>query len=452
MELTLEYFDKVNESYFRMEKERIQGFHQYMKCENLNILKESINEYLKNSVAILGLMDKEVDIITNIVDVNKLFRQREIDVTGIVHIVEKVSKTVNKSVDDFNFMMKDIYSDDIAAENYINATALYTNETLIHMCEESLFILSSLESMHIVTEADNTEEDNKPGVKSTGENNNNVKSKESISAKGKRIASNIWQKLKDFFKRIRDMFINKINSLRKRDSGWLKDNKSKIANINTDGVIIDVYSDIDKGFSGVGNQLSSITNKLNNLKLDENIYENSKKITDKYRDSNGNLRQGTMNFMRSGNAKNEPKLISIKGSQISTTLSKMHSYCEEYLAKYKSLEKVIQDGEKRITKMEQGMKYSNVATESYSLIEDDLYINTDLFLCENFNVLLEAGETGVRNDNISNENGSRAGGGSATISNLTKVVRDEQIIANAAITVLEQKYFEYIKILRTMLK
>lgn len=460
MEFTLEYFDKINESYFNLEKNRLQGCHQFLKTENLSMLKYVVNEYIEESTILIKNLGKDTRMVKSFqISLNSIFRDKEFDEKRFFDTLESVTKLVDEKIDNFNIAIKGFYSDNNAAENYIDTVVSYNAERLNHMCEESLFLLSSLQNMHILTEAD-TNDDEKPGVKNTSEtkssDNNatdksesNINTKEKVVAKGKSIASAVWDKLKEFFRNMKNMFINKIGQIRKRDGGWLKKNKSKINNIETEGIAVDIYSDIDKGFDSIVNDLNTISNKLSTIKIDSNAYENSKRITDRYRDRNGDLRQGMINYVRTGNAKNEPKLISIKGSQIPNTIRKMYDYCEEYLAKYSSIDKVIQKGEATVTKYEQEVKRRGV-TEAFCNIEDTLYLNTELALCENYKVLLEADKPGVKDEKDPKVVASKMD--NKSLSNFTKIVRDEQIILSATVTVLEARYFEYIKILKTLMK
>lgn len=462
MELTMEYFDKVNETYFTLEKNRIYGYHQFIKSFNLDILKESTMEYVDESLKLLSDLGVDSsDIQENKFNLIKLFRNQEENFDKIQNVIESVTYSINNKISDFNASIEGIYND-LANNTYINSILEFYNDYLNFICEESLFMVSSMESMYILTEADEkTVEDRakeqRPSAKLNNSNNDSNQSKntkESISQKGREVFKKVWETIKAFFTKLTTLFSDKATKIKKKDEDWLKGIDKRIKQLDVSNIEIDVYEGVSKSYNDSVNKLTPITTKLHSLKTDGQIHEMSKIITDKYRDNNDNLKQGIINYMRTGNPKKEMSIVTIKGSQITSTLESMRKYCLDYISDAGRLQKIIKDGENFAKRLEKEASRRNVATESYCFIEECDYTQTELILCENYYVLLEADDKketpGVRTvgdaKDIANNMDDKS------LSSYTKAVRDEQVVVSALLTALEGRYFEYIKILRSLIK
>lgn len=455
MELTMEYFDKVNESYFNMEKDRIYGYHQFAKTLNFDILKESSMDYVNDAISLVYDLEKDTtELEESKLKLTKLFRNREDNFESIYDTLENFTYMVSDKISEFNASIEGLYTG-LADSSHMNVMLEFYNDYLSYICEESMFMLQCTESMYILTEADENSKE-QPSAKVADKNNDSQpKTKESISEKGRKVFEKVWEGLRSFFSKLFTLFSDKATKIKKRDEAWLKNAESRIKQLDVSSIELDVYEGVSRPYSNIMNTLSEVANKIQALasKPNEQMYDLCQMITKKYKDSNGNLKQGYINYLRSGNVNKEVKIITIRGSQITNTLESMRKYCLDFIADAPRVYKIIKDGEKFVDKMEKEAKRRQVATESYCHIEECDYMETDLALCENYHVLLEADDKatpGVRNTgeakHIANSMNDK------TLSQAVKVLREDQIIVSATLTVAEGKYFENIKILRSLIK
>lgn len=443
--------DTVLEMYSTLEENKIKAYHQYKKTDDINILKEATKDFIDETIEFRKVVIGENFLPFKLLEAKRNLKQCD-DPTVIENFILKVTNenlTIkNDAINDLK--RKYVINDDYGViECYVSLSNTIIDDKLSYMCEESSYIIECLENMKIVTEAE-------AEVKGSGDNNTNTNNNDSnenktkkVGAGIKKIANTVLQKIKEFLKKIKNIFKEKVTKLRERDLKWLNENKKAILNAKVDDLEVNVHNDYNETLQTMADRANKFDNAFAGMRLEDSSL--ASKIEEKekqYSDKNGDLRQGLMNYYRTGDPKKEKTVVTLRGSQIKGALNRMHDYCIDFLGSYNNNIRLVNDIERRITAHEKEMARRNI-TEGFCLVEDDYIQNTDLALCENFHALLENEQkVGVSKRNVENEEAK--GRSDKELSNNTKHLRDQQLGCSTFLTTAEAKYFELIKILRSI--
>lgn len=445
--------DNVLEMYSTLEENKIKAYHQYKKSDDINILKEATKDFIDETIEFRTVVIGENFLPFKLLEAKRNLKQCD-DPAVIENFILKVTNENLTIKDDTinDLKRKYVINDDYGViECYVALANTIINDKLSYMCEESSYVIECLENMKIVTEAETEvkgKADSNTNTDTTDSNENNTKK---VGGGIKKIANTVLQKIKEFLKKIKNIFKEKITKLRERDLNWLKENKKAILNAKVDDLEVNVHNDYNETLQVMADRANKFDNAFAGMRLDMNAF--ASKIEEKekqFSDKNGDLRQGLMNFYRTGDPKKEKTVVTLRGSQIKGVLERMYDYCVNFLGSYNSNIRLVNELERRIAAHEKEMANRNI-TEGFCLVEDEYIENTDLALCENFHTLLEnenEPKVGVSKRNIENEEAK--GRSDKELSNNTKHLRDQQLGCSTFLTTAEAKYFELIKILRAI--
>lgn len=341
---------------------------------------------------------------------------------------------------------------------------IYESYKCLYQDEEN-YIQSLIDT--IVLEADNADRIKKTGV---------VKGVAKAGASVVKGATKMWETLLGFLKKIKEMFLSKHKKITERDATWLKDNRDKLLNTNTNGVEINIHSDYARSYEQSKthfiNFKTEINNKYNNFK----DYDSFKKSISKFCDQNGDLKQGLMNLYRTGKTNSEYTIQTITGSNVKKVILPLINFCESFINAYNDINKELKESEDFIKRLKRESDARNVTVkEGYCYIEESYYSDMDLALFYDFDTILEADENNADNktetsvnqktdDQKSNQENKKVEVkqrddikdttdkmSDNQLSVYNKICRDKNTGITTFMTTMEKKYFESIKILRGLL-
>ena len=248
--------------------------------------------------------------------------------------------------------------------------------------------------------------------------------------------------------KIKGMFGSKHDKLVSRDKKFLDGLKSS-KKISAD-MELEVPDDnnvtFDKLMSRYDNFIKSITRDNDNVS--------------KFSDKNGDLKNGLDNYFRTGSAKKESGTKKMSGDAAITAVSNMIEYCKAYLDNKSTI----------IGKMDDMVSdNSDVKTESYIIFEaDEQNNNNGESLSDNIKDNKDANNNKEekqndnnndtkeekQNDNNDNteetKNDNKDENNNDTEETKNDSNKNKQIGINTLLTIIEQRYFDYIKVLRSL--
>lgn len=238
------------------------------------------------------------------------------------------------------------------------------------MERESDFILSCLESMSIVMEAETTNDNDK---------------------------RNFFEKIIDFIKKIFGVFTEKTKTLFKNNKEWLDDNIPKLDHMDYSGLEIELLPYWVMNTSKMESAAKQILDKMNKEMRNVNPerhkdMENVKNdIFAQYLDEEDSLAGGFKNFFRVGKAKGPIKPVTIKDNELkSKAKSEFANYCRKYdTAISPTVQRLLNQAQTNFKMASDMLNKKEAMKENFCLIEGAFYSETDLAYCENF-VVLEA--------------------------------------------------------------
>lgn len=259
--------------------------------------------------------------------------------------------------------------------------------------------------------------------------------------------------------RIKGMFGSKHDKLVSRDKKFLeglKDSKKISADMELD-VPDDNNVTFDKLISRYDNFIKAISRDNDNV--------------NKYSDKNGDLKNGLDNYFRTGSAKKESGTKKMSGDAAITAVSNMIEYCKAYLENKNTI----------IGKMDDMVSdNSDAKTESYIIFEaDNTNNNNNNNNGESLSDSVKDDNNNQKDTNNQNNNNQNNNNNNNTNENNNKeekkddnkkednndnnnddnaeetkndVNKNKQIGINTLLTIIEQRYFDYIKVLHTLFK
>lgn len=337
---------------------------------------------------------------------------------------------------------------------------LYNEELLEQLDVEQDFMLSCLEN-NIILEAE------------TPDNSN--------SKKGGWLST-----IKETIKRVFNKFLEALAELVRNDEKWIKDNLPKIPNINFDGLSVTTLAyntiDINKIRADLNTLQDAITQykssrrALNNLQTREQI-ENSRPFNSFNRNKNMAFADRIKIYFKTGDG-TESKKITLSGNELKNMcVGEMSKYVAAYnttispafKASYNNFTKLLDQVEKELQTV------SNVK-ESFCVIENAYYADTELRLCSNYEAIFEAEndqsaqqqnndaqkkeeplnkiQNANKNDENQPKNANPVGDkiekdANSQYYNYVKIAIQLNMVAlTAAMTACEEKYRAYMSILR----
>lgn len=222
-------------------------------------------------------------------------------------------------------------------------------------------------------------------------------------------------------------FGSKHDKIVERDKKWLSSNKKKILELNFDEIELEVLSDYKITFEGLLNR--------HNI-FDKNFVNSDGNIGDKiarFEDKNGNLKNGLDNYFRTGTSRREIGLRKVSGPDAKLVVENMIAYCESFISGRKFLEEKLNNI--LISINETKVKESYVYTLTEALEEDE---ELDKLLSEDEE---KEGKEEVESEaDKAKEEGEERG------------IRDRQVGIAVLLSVAEDRYFDYINILKGLME
>ena len=258
---------------------------------------------------------------------------------------------------------------------------------------------------------------------------------------------------------IKSGFGSKHDKIVARDKKWLSTNKKKILSINFDEVELEVVSDYKTTFEGLINR-HNIFDK--NFANSANMDDIGSKIS-RFEDKNGNLKNGLDNYFRTGTSRREIGLRKVSGDSAREAVENMVAYCEAFLAGKSFLEEKLNniiiaindDNTKssKATKKEPSIK-SDETDDKEEPVDDGtknnekpLTFDANGKIKESFNLLalLEANEEEQKE--IDKEKPEEE-----SIESEPRGLKDRQVGIAVLLSVAEERYFDYIGILKGLIE
>ena len=235
--------------------------------------------------------------------------------------------------------------------------------------------------------------------------------------------------------KIKGLFGSKHDKIVARDKKFLdglKDNKKISADME-----LEVPDDNNVGFDKL---ISRYDNFIKSISRDN---DNVSKFSDK----NGDLKNGLDNYFRTGSAKKESGTKKMSGDAAITAVSNMIEYCKAYLDNKNTI----------LGKMDDMVSNSSDAkTESYIIFEaNNNDSNTSLSdsIKEDDKQNTDNNDTNNKDENkTDNNDANNKDENKEEDTNKNDVNKNKQIGINTLLTIIEQRYFDYIEVLRSLFK
>ena len=258
---------------------------------------------------------------------------------------------------------------------------------------------------------------------------------------------------------IKSGFGSKHDKIVARDKKWLSTNKKKILSLNFDEVELEVVSDYKTTFEGLINRHNIFDKNFTNS---ANIDDIGSKIS-RFEDKNGNLKNGLDNYFRTGTSRREIGLRKVSGDSAREAVENMVAYCEAFLAGKSFLEEKLNNiivainddnmKSSKATKKEPSIK-SDETDDKEEPVDDGtknnekpLTFDANGKIKESFNLLalLEANEEEQKE--IDKEKPEEE-----SIESEPRGLKDRQVGIAVLLSVAEERYFDYIGILKGLVE
>lgn len=226
--------------------------------------------------------------------------------------------------------------------------------------------------------------------------------------------------------KIKAGFGNKHDKILKRDKKWLIENKKAILDKDYNEIQLEILSDNKITFE----------NLLNRHNIFDKIFVNTENHPDltaklaRFEDKNGDLKNGLDNYFKTGTSRREIGLRKVTGKEARRAVENMIEFCESFLDGKKYLEEKLDKilVEVNDSKVEESL--NNIYTLQEVLNDKD---DLDDFEEDDMDGFEE--DKDVKSEKEDSKETKRT-------------IRDRQIGIAVLLSVAEERYFDYINILR----
>ena len=346
----------------------------------------------------------------------------------------------------------------LVLKHNLSVTREFNESIFIRMEDESNFVINVLENFQIIFE--------EAQVASTTDKNQ----------------ANVFQRLAEFFKKIFGTFAEKTKAIFESNKAWMDENFNKFDKIDYSKLKIQMIPFWTMGMNRLKSDSYVIQRKIQKVMSNKSSLEKykdldaiKKDIYSEYLDTNDDLTNGLKNYYRVGNSKSSNEAVSLEGPSLKEKVAEFKTYCFNYgkdIAPY--VKALMDEAEKDLQRIEKTLK-ARPATENFCLVENALYLNTDLAQSNNF-ILLEAEEpvkpdapkpdekpanhTDVKIVNKADEGQKAEDDANTKYSGLSTVeliflkntIQIKQLSISALMTVLEERFRAYMNALKAILK
>ena len=341
------------------------------------------------------------------------------------------------------------YTLDVLKHN-LSITKEFNESIFDRMENESEYIMKILENYQLVTEADQSI------------NNTNQQ-------------TSIFEKISEFFKRLFGIFSEKTKAVFDSNKQWMNDNFNKLDKIDYTKLKIQMIpfwnmtlNRLKTDSANIQKTMEKIMSNKNSLEKYRDLNTIKKDIYGEYLDNNGDLTNGLKNYYRTGNAKESNTTIALEGATLKDKINEFKTYCFNYNKDIVPFVKALMDSsQKEIQQIEKVIR-SRPISENFCLVENALYVNTDIAQISGF-ILLEADQqkpddtktkpTDVKlvnkaddTQNKDDEANTKYNGMSTnTLIFLKNNMQISQLSVSALMTVLEERFRAYMNALRVII-
>lgn len=252
-------------------------------------------------------------------------------------------------------------------------------------------------------------------------------------------------KILEFLGKVKNGFGNKHEKILNRDKKWLSSNKKNLLNMDYSNIELEVVSDYGVTFEG----LMQRHNIFDKNFINSNNKDKLPDLLRRFEDKKGNIKNGLDNYFRTGSSKKEIGLRKVSGDDAKTAVENMIEYCENFLAGKKFLDEKIDNITKTLSDLgvKEATDYSMIfgyGYNPYSVItleasEDDFGVEFD----EDNDGDIDSEENLDENEEKDNMN---------EVKENSRGIRDRQVGIAVLLTVTEERYFDYIKILKGLVE
>ena len=270
---------------------------------------------------------------------------------------------------------------------------------------------------------------------------------------------NILSKFMEFIKTLMSSFTSKLNMLVKNHKPWLEANKKEFEERDYSGVSIEITpywlgKTTDYGDLLIAQDVILGTN-LKDMKVRAD--KQKEDIKRQYGDKDGNVKAGMKNFMRHGDAKSETKTVILDGNKLKErVLREFYPYC----LNYENQTKIVKEAERRTTAMIKTLNQRVDRIEKTATVEESYFLIENAFGHEvlPLQTLLEADKDRKPTEVIINKDDNSFKRkeftdkvdrmDSTDLALARELISDSQFVIATLLTVLEEKYTTYFKVLR----
>ena len=275
----------------------------------------------------------------------------------------------------------------------------------------------------------------------------NIDFSELYNNKMEGIMEGLIGKISEFLGKIKNGFGNKHDKILNRDKKWLSSNKKNLLNLDYSNTELEVVSDYGTTFEGLMQRHNTFDKNF----INSNNKEKLPDLLRRFEDKKGDIKNGLDNYFRTGNSKREIGLRKLSGDDAKSAVESMVDYCENFLAGRKFLDEKIDNIMKTLSNL--GIK----ETTDYSMIFGFDYNPYKLITLEanDFDIKFDEDDDedfDEEENNSENENLDDEKTNMDEAKENSRGIRDRQVGIAVLLTVAEERYFDYIKILKGLVE
>lgn len=244
---------------------------------------------------------------------------------------------------------------------------------------------------------------------------------------------------------IKASFIDKHTKIIDRDKKWLNKNKKKILGLDYTDIQLEVLSDYKVTFEQLLNRHNIFDKIFVNSENNEGIGDKLRRFEDKHE----NLKNGLDNYFRTGTSRREIGLRKVSGDEAKTAVENMVAYCESFLS---------------------GKQFLEEKMNAIIVAINDASVKESLTPIETLKVLLEKDTTTVNDEKQVKEKEPKKKDEEPTDEDIPEEepvedeeveteepksergIEDRQVGVAVLLTVAEERYFDYINILKGLIE
>lgn len=262
---------------------------------------------------------------------------------------------------------------------------------------------------------------------------------------------------------IKSAFSSKHDKIVTRDQKWLKDNKKKLIGLDYTDVELEVPSDYKVSFASLINHHDIFDKNFKSADAGDKIK--------RFEDKSGNLKNGLDNYFRTGSSRREIGLRKVSGDEAKNVVKSMIDYCSDFLSGKKFIEdkldainNEVDDSKDEVVKEHSLSAY--LKGDGEELVSDKKGINVfDNSIMEASD---DAGKDDPKNDdddlgleddpiddidtedNKDEKTKEDVKDETDDAKDANSVARDRQTGITVLMTIAEERYFDYIEILKSL--